>query len=177
MTADQARQRAGPSTLHESIEPDTTAAEPGGARGPLAAQTTDGLVITVERAAQRLDIGRMMFLELIRSGQTRTIRIGRLRKVPVESLRELVRRQGVGDPAQPLRSRRRWFDIAQHLDAACAWPPSDRSRLGRSAAVSAGLDLVPAPQGACPLPCPRDVPGPGYRVRVPPCATPPALTT
>ena len=51
------------------------------------------VLLSVEEAAERLDIGRSTFYELIRSRQIRTIHVGRLRKVPVESLREFVDRQ------------------------------------------------------------------------------------
>ncbi len=51
------------------------------------------VLLSVEEAADRLDIGRSTFYELIRTDQIRTIHVGRLRKVPVDSLREFVDRQ------------------------------------------------------------------------------------
>ncbi|WP_034221042.1 excisionase family DNA-binding protein [Actinotalea ferrariae] len=60
---------------------------------PQAHYNTEKLLISVEEAAERLDIGRTLLFELIRTDQIRTIRVGRLRKVPVESLHEFVERQ------------------------------------------------------------------------------------
>ena len=55
-------------------------------------RTDDRLLLSVEDAAERLDIGRTMLYELISAGQIHTIHVGRLRKVPVEALREYVDR-------------------------------------------------------------------------------------
>ncbi|NMR20939.1 helix-turn-helix domain-containing protein [Cellulomonas fimi] len=51
------------------------------------------LLLSVEEAAERLDIGRTLLYELIAAGQVQTIHVGRLHKVPVDSLREFVDRQ------------------------------------------------------------------------------------
>jgi excisionase family DNA binding protein len=51
------------------------------------------VLLSVEEAAERLDIGRTLLYELIRTRRIRTIHVGRLRKVPVESLREFVDQQ------------------------------------------------------------------------------------
>jgi excisionase family DNA binding protein len=56
------------------------------------------VLLSVEEAAERLDIGRSTFYALIRNRQIRTIHVGRLRKVPVESLREFVDRQRAQHP-------------------------------------------------------------------------------
>ena len=56
-------------------------------------RTDDRILLSVEDAAERLDIGRTMLYELIATGQIHTIHVGRLRKVPVEALREYVDRQ------------------------------------------------------------------------------------
>ena len=72
----------------------------GRAGSPLAGRSDDKLLISVEEAAQRLDIGRTLFFELIRSGRIRTIRVGRLRKVPIESLRDFVERQSASEAAE-----------------------------------------------------------------------------
>ena len=59
------------------------------------------VLLSVEDAAERLDIGRTMIYELIASGQLATITIGRLRKVPVAEVNEFVeRRRAAGSPAQ-----------------------------------------------------------------------------
>ena len=51
------------------------------------------LLLSVEAAAERLDIGRTLLYELIAAGQIQTIHVGRLHKVPVESLHEYIERQ------------------------------------------------------------------------------------
>ena len=59
------------------------------------------VLLSVEDAAERLDIGRTMIYELIASGQLATITIGRLRKVPVAEVNEFVeRRRAAGSPAR-----------------------------------------------------------------------------
>lgn len=55
--------------------------------------TDDRMLLSVEDAAERLDIGRTMLYELISDGEIHAIHVGRLRKVPVEALREYVDRQ------------------------------------------------------------------------------------
>ena len=55
--------------------------------------TDDRILLSVEDAAERLDIGRTMLYELISAGEIHAIHVGRLRKVPVEALREYVDRQ------------------------------------------------------------------------------------
>ena len=48
------------------------------------------LLLTVEEAALRLGIGRTFLYRLIRSGEVESIKVGRLRRVPVECLPEYV---------------------------------------------------------------------------------------
>ena len=64
---------------------------------------TDRLLLTVEEAADRLGIGRSLMYELIGDGQVPSIRVGRLRRVPTDSLVEYVaalrRRAQPPDPA------------------------------------------------------------------------------
>ena len=88
-------------TTSPAAQPSTTAAEPGRAGSTLAGRSDDKLLISVEEAAQRLDIGRTLFFELIRSGRIRTIRVGRVRKVPVESLRDVVEQQSGSEATDP----------------------------------------------------------------------------
>jgi excisionase family DNA binding protein len=56
----------------------------------LTVRTDDRLLLTVEEAADRLGIGRSLMYELIGQGQISSIRVGRLRRVPVESLTDYV---------------------------------------------------------------------------------------
>ncbi|MDI5938670.1 MULTISPECIES: helix-turn-helix domain-containing protein [Micromonospora] len=53
--------------------------------------TEKRVVLTIEEAAQRLGIGRTTMYALIKAGQIRTVRIGRLHRVPTFSLDEYVR--------------------------------------------------------------------------------------
>jgi excisionase family DNA binding protein len=56
----------------------------------LTVRADNRLLLTVEEAADRLGIGRSLMYELIRCGQIASIRVGRLRRVPFESLTEYV---------------------------------------------------------------------------------------
>ena len=47
-------------------------------------------VLRVEEAAQLLGIGRSLAYELIRSGQLRSIKIGRRRLVPLDAIEEAI---------------------------------------------------------------------------------------
>ncbi|MEV4762569.1 helix-turn-helix domain-containing protein [Micromonospora chokoriensis] len=53
--------------------------------------TTDTrIVLTIEQAAHRLGIGRTTMYALVKTGQIRTVTIGRLRRVPAFCLDEYV---------------------------------------------------------------------------------------
>lgn len=56
----------------------------------LTVRTDDRLLLTVEEAADRLGIGRSLMYELIGGGQVASIRVGRLRRVPSQSLTDYV---------------------------------------------------------------------------------------
>jgi len=49
------------------------------------------LLLTVEAAAQRLSISRVRVYDMIRTGQIRSVKLGRSRRIPVAALEELVR--------------------------------------------------------------------------------------
>lgn len=49
-----------------------------------------GLVLTIEEAAKRLSIGRTMMYQLLKDGEVRSVRIGRLHRIPAECLSEYV---------------------------------------------------------------------------------------
>lgn len=57
----------------------------------LTVRADDRLLLTVEEAADRLGIGRSLMYELIGCGQVASIRVGRLRRIPQESLTDYVR--------------------------------------------------------------------------------------
>lgn len=50
------------------------------------------LLLRIEDAASRLGIARSMMYQLVRSGEVESVRVGRLRRIPVECLEEYVAR-------------------------------------------------------------------------------------
>jgi excisionase family DNA binding protein len=48
------------------------------------------LLLTVEEAAATIGIGRSLMYELIATGDIRTVRVGRLRRISPEALREYI---------------------------------------------------------------------------------------
>lgn len=48
-------------------------------------------LLTVEQFAKRANIGRSLAYELIAAGAIRSVRIGRLRRIPVDELERYVR--------------------------------------------------------------------------------------
>ena len=59
----------------------------------LTIETDEKLLLTVVEAAHRLGIGRTLMYDLLDSGEVRSVHIGRLRKIPVEALRDFVERR------------------------------------------------------------------------------------
>lgn len=49
------------------------------------------LLLTVEEASEVLAVGRTTMFHLIRTGQVPTVRIGRLRRVSMDALRDFAR--------------------------------------------------------------------------------------
>lgn len=58
----------------------------------LNASTGLELLVSAEEAASRLSLGRTTVYALIASGRLRSVRIGRLRRVPIVALNEFVER-------------------------------------------------------------------------------------
>ena len=52
----------------------------------------DVVLLTIDEAAARLRVSRWSVYNLIRSGQLRTIKIGRRRLVPIDALNECLER-------------------------------------------------------------------------------------
>lgn len=50
----------------------------------------EGLLLTVEEAAERLRLGRTLVYRLISSGELESVTVGRLRRVPAECLADYV---------------------------------------------------------------------------------------
>jgi excisionase family DNA binding protein len=56
------------------------------------------LLLTVEEASVRMNIGRTLMYSLVLSGAVRSVKVGgRLRRVPTEALTEYIAAQFVGD--------------------------------------------------------------------------------
>lgn len=61
---------------------------------------TSKLLLTVEEAAEQLGIGRTLAYALVKDGEIESVRIGRLRRIPVAALgRYLDRLTGTTDAA------------------------------------------------------------------------------
>ena len=56
----------------------------------LTVRADNRLLLTVEEAADRLGIGRSLMYELMGDGHIASIHVGRLRRVPLESLTDFV---------------------------------------------------------------------------------------
>ena len=69
--------------------------------GPSADQC---LLVTVEEAARRLGIGRTTAFGLVHGGALRSVRIGRLRRIPVDAMDEYVRSLGESQGSRDRRS-------------------------------------------------------------------------
>ena len=82
--------RTGPAPPAPAAGPATT--RPRARSLDVTVRTDDRILLSVDDAAERLDIGRTFLYKLIAGGQIHTIRVGRLRKVPVEALREYIER-------------------------------------------------------------------------------------
>ncbi|WP_049562994.1 helix-turn-helix domain-containing protein [Nonomuraea sp. SBT364] len=63
-------------------------------------ETEEALLLKVEEAARRLRIGRTQMYQLLASGAVESVYIGRLRRVPVESLHDYVSTLRAHCPAQ-----------------------------------------------------------------------------
>jgi excisionase family DNA binding protein len=53
------------------------------------------LLLRPEEVAQALGVGRTMVFELIRTGELRSVKIGKSRRIPIAAVREYV--DGLGD--------------------------------------------------------------------------------
>lgn len=66
----------------------------------LPTKPEEALLLTVEEAALRLRVGRTQMYHLLSSGAVESVCIGRLRRVPVESLHDYVTTLRALCPAQ-----------------------------------------------------------------------------
>ncbi|MGQ0630473.1 MAG: excisionase family DNA-binding protein [Sporichthyaceae bacterium] len=57
---------------------------------PTARPPIGRMLLTVEEAAQAIGVGRSLMYELIATGAVRTVRVGRLRRIRPEDLRDYV---------------------------------------------------------------------------------------
>lgn len=59
----------------------------------MAETTSERLLLTVEEAAQRLNIGRTLAWQLVRQGDLPIVRLGRCVRIPRSALQEWIARQ------------------------------------------------------------------------------------
>jgi excisionase family DNA binding protein len=64
----------------------------------MTTDTSTHLMMTVEEAAERLEIGRTLMYALVKSGAIESVCIGRLRRIPEDALIAFVRSLRVGLP-------------------------------------------------------------------------------
>ena len=60
------------------------------------ASTNPPLLLTIAEAADRLRVGRCTMQELLLSGEVRSFKIGRLRRIPPEALSEYIENRMAG---------------------------------------------------------------------------------
>lgn len=65
-------------------------------------ENDDRLLLSVVEAARRLGIGRTLMYDLMGSGEIPSVRVGRLRRIPVRALDEYVAALETGGPPHPL---------------------------------------------------------------------------
>ncbi len=87
--------RPAPTTTLQLLAPPASARRPTRHIDPrevidLTVRTDNRLLLSVEEAAERLEIGRSLMYELISSGEVASIRVGRLRRIAPEALRDYV---------------------------------------------------------------------------------------
>jgi len=58
-----------------------------------ATSTAPPLLLTIEQAAERLTVGRCTMQQLVLSGEVRSFKIGKLRRIPPEALDEYIARK------------------------------------------------------------------------------------
>ena len=59
----------------------------------MAGTTGERLLLTVEEAARRLGIGRSLAWRLVRSGELPSVRLGRLVRIPEQSLTDWLKQR------------------------------------------------------------------------------------
>jgi excisionase family DNA binding protein len=56
------------------------------------------LVLTIEEAADRLCIGRTLMYSLVQAGAVESVRIGRLRRIPIDALDSFLHQLRAANP-------------------------------------------------------------------------------
>lgn len=74
----------------ENVMPRPAVAPPRRSVTPPNQVAVDRMLLTVEEAATAIGVGRSLMFELIAAGEIKTVRIGRLRRVRPDALREYV---------------------------------------------------------------------------------------
>lgn len=79
--------------------------------------TTDALVVDVATAMRMLCCGRTLIYELIRTHQLQAVKIGRLTRIPVSSLKALVERKLAEAAESSCAEAPEWWDRLVERDA------------------------------------------------------------
>lgn len=71
-----------------------TSADPSDQRGSveLDPAAAPRVLLTVEAAAEQLSVGRTYMYQLLKNGAIESVKVGRLRRIPVEALTAFARR-------------------------------------------------------------------------------------
>jgi excisionase family DNA binding protein len=65
------------------------------------------LLVSPRQALRLLDISNSSLYGLLRSGQLRSLHVGRSRRIPLEAIKEFVAKRLAANPANPRRGRPR----------------------------------------------------------------------
>jgi excisionase family DNA binding protein len=103
MTVNQQRSGAMPSQSSRRSRDDNDEAN--------NADTTLQLLLTVEQAAHKLNIGRSMLYELLQAGILESVRIGSSRRIPADALSDFVARLRGGNRRARLVSASRQTEM------------------------------------------------------------------
>ena len=82
--------------MHQADQPERQPAHGSPTSTPGAEQTMSpppALLLTIEEAAERLQVGRCTMQALLLSGEVQSFKIGRLRRVPPTALEDYIHRR------------------------------------------------------------------------------------
>jgi excisionase family DNA binding protein len=71
-----------------------------------AAHDAEPILVSPRQALRLLDISNSSLYGLLRSGQLRSLHVGRSRRIPLEAIKEFVAKRLAENPANPQKPRR-----------------------------------------------------------------------